>query len=98
MVVAVIGFCLLESGVERSPHRSVELVAGWAVAVFAAGAGLRAGATGSAGANRVLIHLILHFCRRFLVRTLMLTDEAREHYSLGEPPLLEVVGKIGEGG
>ncbi len=96
MVVAVIGFCLLESGVERSPHRSVELVAGWAVAVFAAGAGLRAGATGSAGANRNLIHLILHFCRRFLVRTLMLTDEGYKHYSFGESPRLEVMCQIGK--
>jgi hypothetical protein len=73
-------------------------VAGWAIAIFAAGAGLRARATGSAGTNSILIHQILHFCRRFFVRTLMLTDEGREHYSFGKSPLSEVMNEIAEGG
>jgi hypothetical protein len=96
-VVAVIEFCLYCKRCGGSPHRSVVLVAGWAVPVFAAGAGLRTGAAGSAGANRILIHLILLFRRRFLVRTLMLTDEGCEHYSCGEPTRLEVVREVGEG-
>ena len=76
----------------------VELVAAWAVAVFTAGAGLRAGATGSAGTNSILIHLILLFRRRFLARILMLTDEGGEHYSFGESDRLEVVDEVAEGG
>jgi hypothetical protein len=98
MAVAVIGFFGLGERHRETPRRSVMLTAGWAVAVFAAGAGLRAGARGSAGANLILIHLILHFCRRFFVRTQILTDEELKHYSWGELPRSKVVDEIGEGG
>src|SRR6266700_3585395 len=62
--VTAFGVIALSGAVWTSVHTALGLVSRRTVAVFAAGAGLRAGATGSAGADCVDVHLILLFVWR----------------------------------